>query len=471
MLFGETGSGQSSIINLLADRPVADVAIGMEVCTKRSEWYQISLGGKRFRLWDTMGFSAEMDSLSPYEQAYSVLRNLGDGVDLILLCARHDRINASLRSLYWLLDSFFFCGRAKIALVITKLDEIDDGWWDRNKDNIAHSCNIPVHSLPHACITTIQNIPIGFDSNRDQSKHALEALLENHVTTRTSLDHLHLSTDAAYEAAVKSLKAHCPLSRRDATTLVERFKPPTRPFHAVLLGEHGAGKSSIINLIAGSPVAETTGEFYTCTLNCRSYEVNTGSHQFLVWDTMGLNGPFQHKPSESAIESVARLICNLRRRGDLDLLVFCKEFNWTPPWELQIFRLFKEIICESKIPVAFIITHLENLDPMEEWWEKNGDALLGTLDMEKEAVAGHACITSTSDEKTSQDKLSLSRQLVHAMLETSVSHSSSVSNEEGVRDGSPPMWEKVTVENLTEYCGLTKEVAEELCEMFHLPER
>ena len=53
------------------------------------------------------------------------------------------------------------------------------------------------------------------------------------------------------------------------------------------------------------------------------------------------------------------------------------------------------------------------------------------------AVAGHACITLASDEETSEDKsLSLSRQLVHAMLETSVSHSSRIFYEEGVRDRS-----------------------------------
>jgi len=93
------------------------------------------------------------------------------------------------------------------------------------------------------------------------------------------------------------------------------------------------------------------------------------------------------------------------------------------------------------------------------------------LDVEKEAAAGHACITSAPDGKTFHDKRSLSRERVHAMLETSVSRSTSVFHEEVTQDKSSPMWGKVTMENLTDNCGLTKEVAGELFELLHPPER
>ncbi|KAF8550569.1 kinase-like protein, partial [Imleria badia] len=91
VLFGTLGCGKSSIINLLADEPIAQISTGIDVhpCTKRPRWYEISIGQRRFRLWDTMGFhfarEGDVSPLLPYEQALAVLRNLTDGANLILL--------------------------------------------------------------------------------------------------------------------------------------------------------------------------------------------------------------------------------------------------------------------------------------------------------------------------------------------------------------------------------------------------
>jgi tRNA U34 5-carboxymethylaminomethyl modifying GTPase MnmE/TrmE len=149
------GCGKSSIVNLLADMQLANVSTGVEACTRRTRWYPISLGEKKFRLWDTVGFDRvdanDIDTLSLYEQAHTLLRHLQGGVDLVLLCARKDGINASLRNLYWLLKSFFFGGRAQVALVLTHFDTPDDQWWDRNMDVIAQQCEIPISPtcMPH----------------------------------------------------------------------------------------------------------------------------------------------------------------------------------------------------------------------------------------------------------------------------------------------------------------------------------
>ena len=108
----------------------------------------------------------------PFEQAHTLLQNLQEGVDLVLLCARKDGIDASLCSLYWLLNSLLFRSRAQIALVLTHLDTPDDQWWDRNKNVIAQRHNIPVHFLPYVCITTVQNGPPQPDSlYLNPSKH------------------------------------------------------------------------------------------------------------------------------------------------------------------------------------------------------------------------------------------------------------------------------------------------------------
>ena len=486
-LFGVTGCGKSSIINLLADKPVANVSTGVEACTRRARWYPISLGEKNFRLWDTMGFNQaeakDINTLSPYEQAHALLRNLQDGVDLVLLCARKDGINASLRNLYWLLDSFFFGGRAQIALVLTHFDTPHDQWWDRNRNVIAQKCHIPVQFLPYVCITTVQNGSPQPGSLYDQSKQALEALLQEHATTPTPLCP-DLSSDIA--SATESLNVHCQLSIPDAATLVAKFRLPKRPFHAILFGESGVGKSSVINLIVGHPAAEVSSGIDGCTLDYRNYKINTGLHQFLVWDTVGFNGMhIGHNVCGKAIENAVHLIHDLHKQGGVDLLVFCKKYGRLSNSELNNLRLFQEFLCEGQIPVAFIITHLERQNPMEKWWDANGEGLVKACNLKTGAVAGHACITSLAldDDPNDQElheKLSLSRQLVQTMLEDSISYGSAFTKDEGiwvmsflkrlvgiVRVGSPPRKEKLTVKSLKDRCGLTKEQAEELIQLLY----
>ena len=492
-LFGVTGCGKSSIINLLADKPVANVSTGVEACTRRARWYPISLGKKKFQLWDTMGFNQaeakDINPLSPYEQAHTLLRNLQDGVDLVLLCARKDGINDSLRKLYWLMKSFFFGDHVKIALVLTHFDSPDDQWWDRNKNVIAQKCNIPAKKIPpYVCITTVQNGSSQSDPLYDQSKQALNALLQKHATTPTPL-RPDLSSDIA--SAAKSLTVHCQLSISDATIVVEKFRLPKRTFHVILFGDSGAGKSSVINLAVGKPVAAVSDGLNGCTLDYRSYEINTGSHQFLVWDTVGFNGiHFGHDVCGTAIGNAVRLIRDLRNQGGVDLLVFCKKNGRLSPSELSSLRLFQEFLCEDQVPVAFIITHLERQKPiMEKWWDVNGEGLLEACNLKTGTVAGHACITSLApdddpDDQKLHKKLSLSRESVLTMFEDSVSYGSAFTKDEGIWVmsflkrlvgivvGGPPRKgkEKLTVKKLMDRCGLSIDQADELIRLLYPPE-
>ena len=421
-----------------------------------------------------MGFerakAKDNNPLSPYERAHALLQNLEDGVDLILLCAQKDGVNAPLRNLYWLLNTFFFGGRAQIALVLTHFDVPHKGWWDRNKNVIAQRCNIPAQNLPHVCITTVRVGSPRSNAIYDQSRQALKALLQEHATTPTPLG-LDLSSEVACVAAAESLNTHCQLSILNATTLVEKFRLPKRLIHAIFFGERGAGKSSVINLIIGNPVAEVAPGLDGSTLDYRSYTVNTGLHQFVIWDTVGFNGIHNgHDLQDEGLERAARLIHDLRSRAGIELLlVFCKKHGRLTPSELNTCRFFREFLCEDRVPVAFIITHLGGHNPMEKWWETNGEYLLKACNLETNAVAGHACITSAPDDPNDQklhDKLLLSRQSVLAMLEDSTSHATTF-NTEVIRGRNPPRKKKITVKNLMDRCALTKERAEKLIKLLY----
>jgi len=168
------------------------------------------------------------------------------------------------------------------------------------------------------------------------------------------------------------------------------------------------------------------------------------------------------------------------------LLVFCKKNGRLSPSELNNLRLFQEFLCEGQIPVAFIITHLERQNPMEKWWDANGEGLLKACNLKTGATAGHACITSLAldddpDDQKLHEKLSLSRESVQTMLEDSISYGSAFTKDEGiwvmsflkklvvgiVKVGSPPKKGRLTVKNLMDRCGLTKDQAEELIKLLY----
>ena len=260
MLFGAVGCGKSSIVNLLSEESVAHVSADVEPCTKRPRWYQISIGDRRVRLWDTTGFrpahGGDTSHLLPYEQAHAVLRNLPDGVNLILLCARKDGISPSLGRLYWLINDFFYGGRAPIVFVVTHFDTPDEQWWERNQDTITERTGIPVQSIPHARVTMVQ-------TDRDQSKQALEALLRTYAAAIAPISaRLDLSS---HTTTSLDLTTRFRLSSPEVTALVETFGKPLRPFNVVLFGQTGAGMSSVINLLVGHPVTEVSIGLKTCT--------------------------------------------------------------------------------------------------------------------------------------------------------------------------------------------------------------
>jgi len=414
VLFGALGCGKSSIINLLDGKPIAQVSADVDPCTTQPQSYQISMGGKRFQLWDTMGFGlaeGATDRLLPYKQAHTVLRNLADGVNTILLCVRKDGIFASLGSLYRLINDAFYGGRAPIAFVVTHFDTPDEGWWERNHDTITQKTDIPVHSIPHACITTVQ-------TGRDQSKLGLETLLENYATT---LAPIFLPSSVTTASLVS---ARCGLSSQEAAVLAKNLSKPC-PANVVFFGSTGAGKSSVINLIAGRTIAEVSSGRDVCTLDSRSYKIDIGMRQFQIWDTVGFGSPHDTRATESATQ----LIRSLSGQGGIDLIVFIKRSGRLTPSELSCYRLCEEVLCGGQVPVALVVTHLESYNPMEKWWETNGNDLLKLL---RGNVIGRTCITSymcmsgVQEEPWFSDKLEESRLSVRALLEDCVSFRSTL---------------------------------------------
>ncbi|OJA12115.1 hypothetical protein AZE42_06625 [Rhizopogon vesiculosus] len=149
--------------------------------------------------------------------------------------------------------------------------------------------------------------------------------------------------------------------------------PPPQNF--IVFGEMGVGKSSLINLIAGRECAESSSDAKSCTLQSTKYEIEVPDHQLHVnlYDTVGLNEPNMSGSSYlDALVKAHELIVSLEKQGGIHGLLFCVRGSRISSTVQQNYRLFHEFLCQGKVPLALVITGLENeKGDMDCWWTRN----------------------------------------------------------------------------------------------------
>ena len=183
VLFGETGVGKSSVINLIARREVAKVSSDVNGCTMQSTRYDIPFDDMNFCIFDTIGLEEPQMGVNGYlkaiEKAYELIAKLGaaGGIHLLLFCMRGGRITATTQSNYRLFCECLCNTKVPIALVFTGLErevEMED-WWTRNKTHIEH---YGIKSDGHACITAVQDETPGEDLKYTESQKRIRELLK-----------------------------------------------------------------------------------------------------------------------------------------------------------------------------------------------------------------------------------------------------------------------------------------------------
>ncbi|KIJ67585.1 hypothetical protein HYDPIDRAFT_84019, partial [Hydnomerulius pinastri MD-312] len=140
VIFGETGAGKSSLVNLIVGNKVAATSYGTDGCTLESTLYETTVGGYHFRIHDTVGLNephlGAENYLAAIEKAHHLVTTLNStgGVNLLLFCIRGGRITATTQHNYRLFYEFLCCRLVPVALVITNLESETpmDDWWERN---------------------------------------------------------------------------------------------------------------------------------------------------------------------------------------------------------------------------------------------------------------------------------------------------------------------------------------------------
>ncbi|KAJ8593883.1 P-loop containing nucleoside triphosphate hydrolase protein [Rhizopogon salebrosus TDB-379] len=162
----------------------------------------------------------------------------------------------------------------------------------------------------------------------------------------------------------------------------------------VLFGETGAGKSSVINLMAGREMARTSPDMERCTLQWQKHTVTFDECDYKVFDTVGLEEPqLGMKEYLEIIVNAYDLITKLSNEGGIDLLLFCVRAGRVTATLQTNYRLFYEWLCEKKVPIVLVLTGLEReKNDMEDWWTRNKH-IFAKYEIR---VAGHACITAAN---------------------------------------------------------------------------
>ncbi|KAG8213756.1 P-loop containing nucleoside triphosphate hydrolase protein [Butyriboletus roseoflavus] len=183
----------------------------------------------------------------------------------------------------------------------------------------------------------------------------------------------------------------------------------------ILFGETGVGKSSVINLLAGKPVARVSSDVEGCTLQSTKYTLSFRGAEVRVWDTVGLEEPTMGINGYlSAIEKAYMLIRELGNAGGVDLLLFCIRGSRITATTQGNYRLFHEVLCNKEVPIAVVVTNLEREVVMEDWWMRNEKY----IEMYGIRSVGHACVTGVEED----DKYGKSKDTLQNLLLSQLSN-------------------------------------------------
>ncbi|XP_037026310.1 uncharacterized protein LOC119067440 [Bradysia coprophila] len=137
IVFGETGSGKSSLVNLLLrqdEAKVSDKAVG---CTFNFKKYETP----HFNLYDTVGLSEGREGTLKQSQAIKqlvrLLKSLEEGVSLLVFVIEKGRIKKSMENNYRLFIEGICMKKVPVVLGITHCEmENERGqWWNENKEH------------------------------------------------------------------------------------------------------------------------------------------------------------------------------------------------------------------------------------------------------------------------------------------------------------------------------------------------
>jgi GTP-binding protein EngB required for normal cell division len=138
ILFGEAGSGKSSLVNMIVGKDVAKTSDSADGTTFKNDVYAATIADTTFNIYDTVGLNEGDQGRVPHwkavQQLYTLIRQL-DGVSLLIYCMR-PRVKENAKA-NWILFHKVICQKkVPIVAVVTGLENRDDpDDWGRDRRN------------------------------------------------------------------------------------------------------------------------------------------------------------------------------------------------------------------------------------------------------------------------------------------------------------------------------------------------
>ncbi|KAG1720689.1 P-loop containing nucleoside triphosphate hydrolase protein [Suillus paluster] len=239
LIFGETGVGKSSLVNLMAGEAVAPTSPDVGRCTMHSQDYTVEFGGESYKVFDTVGLEEPQLGIKQYlysvENASKLIQNLDrrGGIDLLLFCVRAGRLTTTVKRNYRLFHEFLCEKKVPIVVVITNLEreESMEDWWKRNHD-IFDRGNI--HVAGHACVTAADKQTLKHPHLYDESRVIIRNLVKEHAADGQK--QVWIGGDSRFRSffgrnplesrkdLIPRLMKRCGMSRELATSLADMIK-------------------------------------------------------------------------------------------------------------------------------------------------------------------------------------------------------------------------------------------------------
>jgi predicted GTPase len=173
VLFGEKGSGKTSIVNMIARTTVAPISNDL-TGTRCCAVYPIQIGESEYAVHDTPGIDA---TALGTDRVTQLVESLQDGVGLLVFCMR-GRITEDVVAIYQYFSQSLLQG-VPVVVVITGLEHEDpmEAWWTEN-----HSVfeEYEMLFIGHACVTTLRGKGSMFTGQYEDSMVAVGDLIAAH---------------------------------------------------------------------------------------------------------------------------------------------------------------------------------------------------------------------------------------------------------------------------------------------------
>ncbi|KAH7887160.1 hypothetical protein F5I97DRAFT_1829593 [Phlebopus sp. FC_14] len=172
VIFGRTGMGVSSLVNLITGREDAPYHTDIHPCTQEPAAYRVEINEETFDIYDIPGFGSGFHPEKTISDLYAER-----GIDLLINCMRPK--GGVVKGYYNAVRSAV-PERVPIVAVVTGLekqkDEMED-WWSGPKKNGENLAAKGMRFVDHACVTSLPREDVCYNiDSYERRYHSVQAV-------------------------------------------------------------------------------------------------------------------------------------------------------------------------------------------------------------------------------------------------------------------------------------------------------